>query len=77
MLRAALELVRGEPFIAIPTGTYHWAESPCDHLAQQIRVAVTNAADDLAQLAREALHDLGLERWASGRRLVEDEVSLT
>jgi hypothetical protein len=51
LLRAALALIDGQPFTAVPTRRYRWADDPSDYLRQQVIVAIHDTATDLAELA--------------------------
>lgn len=67
LLREALALVRGAPFADALPGTYAWAWS--EQLISEIEVAVADAAEDLAERAREA-GDAELARWGSRQGLL-------
>jgi hypothetical protein len=57
LLRAALALIDGQPFTAVPTRRYRWVDDPSDYLRQQLIVAIHDAATDLAELALADLDD--------------------
>nr|MDQ3573764.1 hypothetical protein [Actinomycetota bacterium] len=67
LLREALALVRGAPFADVLPGTYAWAWS--EQLVSEIEVAVADAAEELAERAREA-GDAELARWATRQGLL-------
>jgi nucleoid-associated protein YgaU len=60
LLRAALALIDGPPFTAVPTRRYRWVDEPSDYLRQQLIVAVHDTATDLAELALADLDDPAL-----------------
>ena len=59
-LRAALALVDGQPFTAVPTRRYRWADDPSDYFRQQLIIAIHETATDLAELALAELDDPAL-----------------
>jgi hypothetical protein len=64
LLRAALDLVRGRPFSAVPPRRYVWAE----HLAQDMIAAVVDAAATLGE-RRLAVADPRGALWATTKGL--------
>ena len=66
LYREALELVEGEPFADVPRGSYAWADS--EHLVTDIRLAVTRAAHELAEVAMATEPETAL--WATQRGLL-------
>src|SRR5207302_7485322 len=62
LLREALGLVRGTPFADIAPGTYTWAWS--EQLVSDIEAAVTDAAEQLAELALDS-GDADTADWAA------------
>jgi nucleoid-associated protein YgaU len=60
LLRAALALIDGQPFTAVPTRRYRWVDDPNDYLRQQLTVAIHDTATDLAELALAELDDPAL-----------------
>ncbi len=65
--RAALELVRGEPFAEVPAQTYGWAWA--EQLVSAIEVAVSDAAAALGELALEH-DDADTAAWAASQGLL-------
>jgi hypothetical protein len=65
--RAALELVRGDPFAEVPAQTYGWAWA--EQLVSDIEVAVSDAAAALGELALEH-DDADTAAWAASQGLL-------
>lgn len=66
LYREALELVEGEPFADVPPGSCAWAEAK--PLVTDIRLAVSKAASDLAELAMDSEPETAL--WATQQGLL-------
>ena len=66
LLSQALKLIRGTPFDGVAPGTYTWAWS--EQVVSEIEVAVTDAAERLAELALDAA-DTQTADWAARQGL--------
>ncbi|MGH9153339.1 MAG: hypothetical protein ACRD03_13290 [Acidimicrobiales bacterium] len=70
----ALELVGGEPFADVAPGSYVWVET--EHLATDIRLAVTRAASQLAELAMSTDPKKALEATRMGLLVLPTQLDL-
>jgi LysM repeat protein len=70
LLGAALQLIDGTPFTAIPARRYRWADDPDDYLRQHLTVTIHDTAIELAELALTNLDDPGLALEAIRRGLL-------
>jgi hypothetical protein len=74
LYREALELVEGEPFADVPPGSHVWVET--EHLDTDIRLAVSQAASQLAEVAMHSDPETALWATHQGRLLLPTQLNL-
>ncbi|HEX2185107.1 MAG TPA: bacterial transcriptional activator domain-containing protein, partial [Chloroflexota bacterium] len=74
LYREALELVEGEPFADVPPGSHVWVET--EHLDTDIRLAVSQAASQLAEVAMHSDPETALWATQQGRLLLPTQLNL-
>ena len=74
LYREALQLIEGEPFADVAPGSHSWVDS--EHLATDIRLAVTTAASSLAELAMASEPETAVWATEQGRLLLPTQLAL-
>jgi hypothetical protein len=74
LYREALQLIEGEPFADVAPGSHTWVDS--EHLVTDIRLAVTAAATNLAELAMASEPETAVWATHQGRLLLPTQLGL-
>jgi hypothetical protein len=74
LYREALDLVQGEPFADVPPGSHVWVDT--EHLVTDIRLAVSRAASQLADVAMSTEPETALWATQQGRLLLPTQLDL-
>jgi hypothetical protein len=69
-----LQLVEGEPFADVAPGSHTWVDT--EHLVTDIRLAVTAAASNLAELAMDSEPKTAVWATQQGRLLLPTQLAL-